>query len=209
MKRIPELLSSAVILACFLIWVMMSRSPKPLLTLLAVGLHEMGHVLTALICRVPLSGFYVVAGEARLLLSGTASYTKELLICGAGPLFNLLSAAPILLAGGTVLGDDNLSFFATVSLALALLNLLPIGDLDGGRIYYCFLARLGGPHFSLAACRILSFFTVFCLWSASVYTLLRAGENLSLFFFSASLFLRLFPMDRIGGIKSIQKDSSE
>ena len=38
----------------------------------------------------------------------------------------------------------------------------------------------------------LSFVCCFALWCFSVYLMLRAGASLSLFFFSVSLFARLF-----------------
>lgn len=209
MRQNTQTLSSVMIAAGFFMWALLSHSSKPILTLTAVGLHEGGHILCAILCRVPLGRFRLTANEARLSLSGTISYSKELLICGAGPAVNLLCVLWATVCGGAVLGESNLSFFATVSAALAFLNLLPIGDLDGGRIYYCILAWFAGPRFALVLCNLLSFLTLFCLWSVSVYALLRVGASLSLFLFSSSLFLRIFVEGRTWRIGRIPKNKRE
>lgn len=192
MEQKTKALSIILITACLAAWTLVDRSYEPLLTLLATVIHEVGHLLAAKLCRVPLRGFRFAPFETRMVLSGTLSYGKELCICIGGPFFNLLSTALALLLDGAVFGDDPLSFFATVSLALALLNLLPIGTLDGGRILYGLLAWSGVLSAAEITVKILSFFSLFCLWSLSVYALLRAGGSLSLFLFSATLFLRLF-----------------
>lgn len=190
-------------------WAICERSPKPLLTLLAVLLHEIGHWGAIKLFHCALKDFCWNACEARLVLNGTLSYGKEIFVCLAGPAINLVSVLLSISVGGSLFGEDTPSFFATVSAALALLNLLPAGDLDGGRILYCILARLAGPRAALYICGFFSFVTLFCLWSVSVYALLRTGGTLSLFLFSASLFLHIFVDDASWKIKRIKKDTRE
>lgn len=174
------------------LWALTAPSRVPLLTLCAILIHEAGHLCVARLCGVCCRGFALTPFEARIHLAGAISYEKEILICLGGPLFNLGSAAfGQWLAGGSLLTSP-LTYFAGVSVALALLNLLPVASLDGGRILYCVLSRIGLHLFALPTVKILSFLSLFCLWSASVYTLLRHGGNLSLFLFSVTLFCRVF-----------------
>lgn len=209
MKRQSQTISGALFMISFLLWAIYSRSPRPLLALLAILLHEGGHWLAIKLCRVPLDGFGFNSCEARLCLGSPVSYKKEIIICAAGPAANLLSLLPSLHKGTSLFGESALSFFTSVSAALALLNLLPIGDLDGGRLLTCLLSMLVDSDFARQVCEILSFLTLFCLWSVSVYALLRTGGSLSLFFFSATLFYRVFISTPSRGIKRIQKNKRE
>ena len=196
MNRSIQTLSSIMIIAGFLAWALLSGTAEPLLALLSVGLHEAGHMTMALLCHVPLGGFHASSFEARIHLTGeSVSYRKEACICLAGPLVNILTALLLYPAGGRILQDDPISFFCTVSIALAVLNLFPISDFDGGRILYCMISQLLGPNTASSVCRFCSFFSLFFLWSISVYVLLRTGGNFSLFFFSVSLFLKIIETD--------------
>lgn len=198
-----------MIAAGFFTWAIYERSPKPFLTLLAVLLHEFGHWLVIKLCHGSLRGFHLNACEARIVLDKALSYGKELLVCFAGPAINIISTFLALLVGGSLFEEDPLSFFATVSAALALLNLLPVGDLDGGRILHCILAWLAGPRPAIYVCGFFSFVTPFCIWSVSVYALLRTGGTVSLFLFSSSLFLHIFVDDIPWRIGRIKKDTRE
>ena len=196
MNRSVQTLSSIMIVAGFLAWALLSGTAEPLLALLAVGLHEAGHLTVALLCHVPMDGFRATSFEARIRLTGeSVSYRKEACICLAGPFANVLTASLLYPVGGRILQTDPLSFFCTVSIALAILNLLPISDFDGGRILYCLISPLLDPNIASALCRICSFFSLFFLWSISVYVLLRTGGNFSLFFFSVSLFSKIIAND--------------
>lgn len=193
MKDFDRKISGAMIAIGFIVWILISREPDPVLTLAAILLHELGHVVGAALLKVPLGGFRLISCEARLALTGNLlSYGKEFFISAAGPAFNLLSFAVACRFGATLLGEGALSFFATVSAALAILNLLPIGDFDGGRILYCSLAPVTGPRVAAILCRALSFLALFCLWCISVYAILHTGASLTLFLFSATLFIRIF-----------------
>ncbi len=192
MKITQQALSSLFVLLCFVFWFMLSPSHLPPLTLCAMALHELGHYIAIRRLRTHIDHFSITPGEARLALSsGLLSYRKEALVALAGPAFNLVTAALGRLFGGRLFSGDPLSFFITVSLALALINLLPIGTLDGGRIVRCLLISRFEPRITDTVCRLLSLLSLFCLWCLSVYALMRTGDSLSLFLFSVSLFLRI------------------
>ena len=82
--------------------------------------------------------------------------------------------------------------FALASLVLAILNLLPISELDGGRIVYCTLASRFSVECAKRVVDALSFAIIFSLWTLSVYLILRLGASLSLFVFSCFLFGKIF-----------------
>ena len=101
--------------------------------LLAILIHEAGHFLTLRCCGVPVTGFSLRLTGA-VLRTGAAGYRQELLCALSGPVASLLSAA---------LCCRLAPRFAIVSGGLALLNLLPLYPLDGGRILWTSLALLG------------------------------------------------------------------
>ena len=158
--------------------------------LIAAAFHEIGHIIAAKICNIPL-------GELKLGIFGAAltpktllcSYKKEIILCIAGPLVNLTLAIilfPLFNYG------KFLSLFISASLFLGTLNLLPIYDFDGGRILYCLLSSKLSVEASTKILKTVSFVLIFMLWCLSVYLLLRLSSSISLFVFSISLFAKIF-----------------
>ena len=181
-----------LLLFSFFLWGIFSKSADAFLTICAIGIHEAGHLIGARLVRSPFRGFRLLPCEARLTTEKRIlSYGKEGFVCACGPLFNLLSGGAAILLGATIFGSDPLSFFATVSLSLAALNLFPINSFDGGKILYCALAPLLRLQRASHTCFAASFLSLFSLWCVSVYALVRTSETLSLFLFSATLFTRL------------------
>ncbi len=184
----------AILLAGILLWIVTTPSHAPILTIFAILIHEGGHLLAARLCRIKTNGFSVDTIGARLSLTGTAlSYPRELAICVAGPLANLLSIPPIY----TIRANADVGFFISVSLALALLNLLPIKGFDGGRIFFCLSSLLLPPTAAERLYSLSSFFCLFILWCGSVYMMIKTGADLSLFIFSAGIFTRVFLLGKM------------
>lgn len=161
-----------------------------LLTLLAAVLHECGHILAARLLRIPLRDLRMDFLGARLEIGGRMlSFGEEWLLAAAGPLASLLCAA---IAACFWRSSSYAVIFSCASLVLGLLNLLPIRGFDGGRMTESALSFFCGIRVSRAVMRVLSFLLLFLLWASAVYFLLRAGDGLSLLFFSMALFLRYF-----------------
>lgn len=181
-------ISLSVLCAGLLIWVLTTPTLIPLLTLAAIVIHEAGHLLAAYLLRMKPSGATADTIGVRLLFRGSPpSYGKEILLCAAGPLANLLSLLLALLCG-----TPTDSFFVSASAALALLNLLPIEGFDGGRILHSTLSLFLSPEKADKISYLFSFLFLFVLWCISVYLMMRVGNELSLFFFSTAIFFRLF-----------------
>ncbi len=154
----------------------------------ATLIHELGHVLGAILTKIKITRFSVDLLGARLD-TGRAliSYTDEIILSAAGPFFNILSA--IAFYGVSL---PFFEYFTTASLSLAVLNLLPIETFDGGRILYCFLSKISSNDSAALLLRALSLICLFILWCVSAYFLIRSSSSLSLFMFSLTLFNRLF-----------------
>ena len=149
----------------------------------SVILHELGHTLMAeLFQKKPISVRIVPTGIS-ILLPSASSYPEEFLISLAGPLMNLLYA---LLCGFLPYGIGGT--VRSVSLLLAILNLLPIAPLDGGRILSSLLSPLFGTEFSARISEFFGFFLLALLWIVSLYIFFYSGVNFMLLLFCAYLF---------------------
>lgn len=161
--------------------------------LLAAALHECGHLLAARLFHIPISALHISILGARLeLRDPLLSYRREWILCAAGPLSSFFFAAVAMNLASIFPHSAILPAFAMISSALGLVNLLPIGWLDGGRMFRATCHLLLPPQAAFLLLRIVSFFFFLLLWMTSVYLMLRAGNSLTLFAFSFSLFLRFF-----------------
>ncbi len=174
----------AALLFLGLLW----RDPDHTLptVLLAAAIHEVGHLTAARLLHIPIRCLRLDLLGARLETgSRLLSYGEEWLLCAAGPLFSLLAAIPPLLL---LPASPAAVRFSTVSLALGVFNLLPIGSFDGGRMLEATLSPLLGQQRTAALMTAVGFAFLFFLWCLSVYCLLRVGDGLSMLCFCMSLF---------------------
>lgn len=158
----------------------------------AATLHELGHLLMAWMCRVRVSELRLDILGARIRMDGLMSYSTEWLVAVGGPAVNLATALAVY---PSLVREDHsaegwLFWFFTASLGLGLLNLLPVGTMDGGRMLHCCLSGVLGERVAAACLRVTTCVCLLALWMTSVYVLLRMGQMLSLFTFSMCLLLR-------------------
>lgn len=157
--------------------------------ILAAAIHELGHLVAARLLKISLRSLDIgPLGATIRVREGLISYKKEWLLCFAGPLFNLLSAAAVALN----LHGEFSRLFCPISVMIALLNLLPLSGFDGGRMLAAAVGYAAGPSVAARTVSLTSFVTVVGLWLFSVYLLIRFGASLSLFVFTASVFYRIF-----------------
>lgn len=176
--------------AIMIVALFLTHSYISIAALLAAALHELGHIAAAKLCNIPIGELKLgIFGAALTPKSLLCSYKKEIILCGAGPLINLISA---LLLFPFFNLNEFFSLFISASLFLGILNLLPIYDFDGGRILFCILSTKLSIKVTFQIIKTISFILIFTLWSLSVYLLLRLSSSLSLFVFSLSLFAKIF-----------------
>ena len=140
--------------------------------------HELGHVGMLLALGQRIRSFRAELGGFRLCYEGGAGPLVRLLIAAAGPaagFFYALAAAR--LAERTGLGEA--AFSAGLSLALSLMNLLPIRGLDGGEILACVLELLPEPGRGERLRRAVSGCALLLLLGAGL-RLLLAGKGAAL-----------------------------
>jgi Zn-dependent protease len=102
-------------------------------------LHEVGHMLAAILLRVPVREFGMSLTGAYNRRAYAGSRWDEVLISAAGPLVNLLLVLPLLHI--PVIGNK----LAYCSLGLCIVNLLPLPSSDGSRILRTMWASRPSP----------------------------------------------------------------
>ncbi len=146
---------------------------------LACIIHEAGHIITAKAAGGRADAIRPAPFRFSVAIGGLSDYRDEIIVALAGPLFNFLSAICVLL----LFGRDGY-FFASVSFAAGVLNLLPISILDGGRVLEAALNILLPTNVSQRVCAVVSDILIFSLAIASAYRMLRVGDSFLIFLFS-------------------------
>ena len=167
-----------------------------LVALSAAAVHEAGHIVAAAILKIKFKSLSLSLLGAKLGLAAPLySYSREWLLCAAGPAINIMTGGIALYIYNKCGSPERLRyvlFFAVASFFLAGLNLLPIKNFDGGRMLICVAAPLLGINAAEKMTDVLSFFCVLAIWSISLYLMIRVGSSLALFVFSSALFAELF-----------------
>ncbi len=139
------------------------------MTLLACGLHEMGHLMTLQLLGGQLIRLRLSAVGAEMVVQGALRYSGEILLALSGPLANLLTALTV-----ARWGDSDV--FCGINLALALLNCLPVARLDGGRILYALSSLFLGLERGMWLCGVVDWGCSMLLMVVGVGVLAAGGS---------------------------------
>lgn len=169
---------------------------------LALGAHELAHLLAAKLARVDIAEIRLMpfGGSARIENPYRLSPAQLIPTAAAGPAANLaLAAALAALAQWGILDPMRAAELVRPNLALMLFNLLPALPLDGGRILHALLSRPLGDRRALNLSLWLGRALAALLLSAFILGGLRRGVwNLSLAL--AAIFLLASARDETGAL---------
>lgn len=145
-------------LLCLALFLYFDQEGLLLWVTLAAMIHEMGHYVTiaALGGKVNHITFSCVGVEMALSARYPLVGLKLALVTMAGPMANFLMALMIWVLGQP-LGDEGTLFWA-LNVGLGVFNLLPVAQLDGGRLLW---------QYAMAGCR--SALAEQFLWVLSIY----------------------------------------
>lgn len=161
---------------------------------LACGLHELGHygaiwVLGGKVARIRLTA---VGAEMTLSAAWPMGHLAQCLAALAGPGVNLVLA--VFAARLALRYGEDLYLFAGLNLGLAVFNLLPANQLDGGRALYHLISLFWQPGAETIS-RLLSVMTVAVLLTAGLYLFWNTKTNVTLLITSLWLVASLSPFN--------------
>lgn len=181
----------ALLLAAWLNY--LDRQGLFLPALLACGLHEAGHYAVLRWLQNDITEIRITISGAEMAVRDPMSYGKELLAALGGPAVNVLLALVFCRwAWGAV--------FAGLNWALAWFNLLPVGNLDGGRALRCILSCTLGPQRTDRVTLWLDGLLLSLLLAAAL--LLARGGNLTLLLTAGWLLLHFLRERSAEGLSS-------
>lgn len=185
-----------------IIWLMFliySKTPYIIPMACAVILHELGHIVCALVLKIKINRFYLSMLGARMECSSEMSYTDEFLLALGGPFAGAFGFAFTFFISVKNMDisffKDQLLPFSLISLSLSIFNMLPLADLDGGRILKCLLFRFFSFEIATRIIHIISFLALFSLWLLSVYLMIKYDGGVASFVFCSIFFVKCFIFD--------------
>ena len=157
---------------------LIDRENRMIGCILAAILHEGGHLIVMLLCRVKVRGVRIRLFDVLIEADAPQTFPAAVFVTLGGPGMNLLIAAASCMIA---------PFFCYANLAMGLFNLFPVVSLDGGRVLTLFVARRFGDPTAQRVLRITSFVILLPLMTAGILFLFRSGYNYSLL--AVSLYL--------------------
>ncbi len=138
-----------LLVICLLLGIVLSGLPLGLAAGAALAasllLHETGHMLAAIVLRVPVHEFGLCLSGAYNRRACAPRRRDEIIISAAGPLMNLLLVLPFLHLPSIGL------YLAYCNLGLCVVNLLPLPSSDGMRILRAICTSRPSPFAVLSA----------------------------------------------------------
>ena len=115
------------------------------------------------------------------------SYKEDVFIALSGPAASFASALAAYLLSFAARYEE-FELFAACSLIYGVLNLLPVGGLDGGRALYALCLQREIPRLYTA----VSLVFLFLLWQLGIFFLFYTSFNATLLLFCAYLFYTVY-----------------
>jgi len=144
---------------------------QPILALtvsLSLAVHEYSHALAMKLLKIPVKAVLFIPFMGAVAIGGGINrlWTKkeECIIALAGPIGGFLTLAPVYLLAYLT---SNILFYIAITyiVFINLLNLLPIGILDGGRVINSILKSLNNKKIAMVLWMLSISGSIFILWS--------------------------------------------
>lgn len=176
-----------IISVLFFLTAFLDTSGETAITLFAAFLHELGHLSLILLFGTGIRRIRVLPyGFEIQTCREYRSFFEEISVTLAGCAVNLITFAVFHRFGGY------LGMLASASLALGILNAMPVTGLDGGSALMSFVSYFAFPDKAEKICRRVSFVFLVLLWIPAAYIFLATGYNYSLFIMCVWLFCKVF-----------------
>lgn len=150
-------------------------------SLLAIALHEFGHVIAMLkfrqkLCAITLN-FYGI--DFNYEKNKVLTENQELMISASGPIANIIMSIFFAIVY-LITSSEILLIAAACQISICIFNLLPINQLDGGQIIYILLKKKFALERADKICFWISVIFIFLIGTVMLVTSLKFTFNYSL-----------------------------
>ncbi|MCL2578984.1 MAG: site-2 protease family protein [Oscillospiraceae bacterium] len=141
---------------------------------LPIVVHELGHLIAMAACNVRVTEIHFTPVSLQIRGGGRGvSHGKELAVALGGVAANLMTALCLWLFA---FQSMRTILLIAANLAVAAFNLLPIGNLDGGRVVEILCERYLTPEAARRVSLLVNFLALVPLSALSVYLFLDGGN---------------------------------
>lgn len=182
---------SYTLICIFAICIILNQFKNFLFCILAVIIHESGHI--ALMCffnskpqKIKIKPFEIIISDDKRHLRTTK---ENFFIIFFGPFANFICVILFYLL--YLLCNTYFLNFALINLFVGVFNSLPVISLDGGQLLYIFLCRYISGNMAHKIVNIISFIFIFPLSALGFILLFNSAYNFSLLAVSLYLMLSL------------------
>lgn len=146
---------------------------------LPVIAHELGHLFAIIALNIKIKAVRFTAFGVEIEKEKTAKHgiVCEIIVSAAGVATNLIIAAALYFFA---FQSVRTMLMVSANLVVALFQLLPIGNLDGGEIAKALSEYFFKPRLAYLLSRIFSFVALVPLFAAAIFLLLLPERNFSL-----------------------------
>jgi membrane-associated protease RseP (regulator of RpoE activity) len=161
------------------VFLVLGREVLAVYMILPIAIHECGHLIAMVVCRVGIEGIAFTAFSVDIKRSGaaTGSYGRDIFVCLGGVIANVITAVCFYFF---TFQSMRVMFFIAVNIAIAAFNIMPVGNLDGGQILRLVLERFGNPATAYRISRVFSFVILIPIFALAIFLMMRDFANISL-----------------------------
>ena len=175
------------VFACF---ASLSRGELIFYFVLPIILHELGHIIVMGILGVKIRSISLLAAgiEIRRKPGEIKSSWRECAVILAGAGANLAAAAVLYCC---FFQSMRVMLMLSANVAVAIFNLLPIGDLDGGQLFSLISERYFEPKTAYNLSRAVSFAALAALFGLAIFLITIGWMNITLLVISVYMIARV------------------
>ena len=153
--------------------------PEGLAVLAAAVIHELGHLAAIALTGGDLIGMELGGAGVEIAYEGRGGRLADAIVALSGPAASALGA----MAGAGAYALTSLgvfSFFAGVNGVYALLNLIPMSPMDGGRVLWDIVSSVFGDKIAWKVQNALDITGLAAIFVLGIYAFAKTGRNVTL-----------------------------
>ncbi len=175
-----EIYISFLFCAVFCFMLALDRTGLIMPTLLAVFIHEMGHLLAMWAMECQPKAIRLIPTSVQIIRGFSPKKYGETAVTLCGPAANIVVFLSFF-ANYLIFDSHESLEFAILNLVIALFNLLPVQGLDGGALLTIFLSKYTDIYKAESIVNIITVILAFVVFLLGVYLWVSDTVNISVF----------------------------